>query len=195
MMNIAVLIREIAMLVHPSLLLMVAAALLFTLLGGCRANHSINLDRSPHSESAGPIPTIKDAQAYAADYFQRTYGPVELAAYHDDLNVDGRPDLLIANLASTGQAGMAHLLFLHTESGYQLLGELFMHRDSYRVLMPAEDGRPRLVYASTVGAGQTAIAWVVARDGVFIVEKQEIIHAGDSGDEAGRRRWAQVFGR
>lgn len=100
-----------------------------------------------------------------------------------DLDLDGTPDLPVADDRYTGTGGRNYEAFIRTKLGFRYIGEL---ASEIRPI-PAFGGRARLVMAGHMSAGETDVALVeIRQDGLHRLASAAIA-AGDQGTAEGNR--------
>ncbi len=148
----------------------------------------------PCAEVAGPGPVVDadtiartclcDAALPTAD------APCTVTRFELDLDLDGRPELLIGAAEVTGNAGGEHLVFARALDGLRYRGHLFLHPKAVRVL-PATGGTPvRLMVYVHFSAAQGLLRTIVHDGHAFVTVAEETIEP--TGRD--RERYASLFG-
>lgn len=106
-----------------------------------------------------------------------------------DLNLDGRPDLLVETLGG-GSGGAAYAAFLATETGYRYIGGF---QGGIVPVARMEGAAPRVVISSNAGGGCSVVQLVELKPGMHRLARRSLA-AGDSGTDEGRRLYRALFG-
>lgn len=108
-----------------------------------------------------------------------------------DLDLDGKPELLLGAVEVSGNAGGPYLFFRATGGSFRYLGSLFLHPQAFKVLPPGPDGRPRVVLYRRLGPDRGKLCTVAYDGRTFLtVEEEEIAPSGRD-----RERYESLFPR
>lgn len=106
-----------------------------------------------------------------------------------DLDLDGTPDLLVADDQFTGTGGRNYEAFLRTRLGFRYIGEL----GSEIRPVPAVGGHARIVMAGHMSAGEAGVALAeIRQDGLHRLASAAIA-AGDQGTAEGNHIFEKLM--
>ena len=119
---------------------------------------------------------------------------VERRVSRIDIDLDGKPETVVTDPISGGNAGIDHSIYREHDGQYELIGTLFFHPLAIRVLEPTDEYPIRVIRYWRSNASEGSLDTLGYKDGQFIILSSETIHPGDGGTDEGRQRYAQVFG-
>jgi hypothetical protein len=124
--------------------------------------------------------TLKQIKSWIA---QEDPGEPKWIIEEPDLDLNGMPDLLVADDRNTGTGGRNYEAFLRTKSGFRYVGEL---GSAIRPL-PAVGGHARVVMAGHISAGEVGVALAELRPNGLHRLASAVLAAGDQGTVEGSR--------
>ncbi|HSY17120.1 MAG TPA: hypothetical protein VK815_02245 [Candidatus Acidoferrales bacterium] len=105
---------------------------------------------------------------------------------NEDIDRDGRTELLVSQPANAGTGGNEYFIFKATPKGYRFLGDLWF--GGLRTVPPDKQGRPRLITFSSASSGSGRVTlYFLGRDGFHEI-KGRMLPYGD-GPHAEGRDW------